>query len=121
DYFGTSRPVGSGVPPGFEIPIRLLVAPPPVGTVNVKTLTSRVDLVAPEGTNPTGTLSFRNNGSSTFTGVLVSDVEFIVPQAGLVAIPSGATVDLTVMSDRSKRPDAALLNGTQVGRVSLVS
>ena len=121
EYSGASIPSGNGIEPGLEVAVRLVVAPAPQGVVSVTALSSRVDLVAPEGTNPSGQVSFRNNGASTFKGVLVSDVEFLVPQAGLVSIPAGGDVSLSVTADRTRRPDAALLNGTQVGRVSLIS
>ncbi|MGK2857163.1 MAG: leucine-rich repeat domain-containing protein [Thermoanaerobaculia bacterium] len=121
EYSGASIPNGNGIEPGLQISVRLVVAPAPQGVVSVAALSSRVDLVAPEGTNPSGQLSFQNNGTSTFKGVLVSDVEFLVPQPGLVTIAPGGSVSLSVTADRAKRSDAALLNGTQVGRASLFS
>ncbi|MBI2212828.1 MAG: hypothetical protein HYU52_04205 [Acidobacteria bacterium] len=121
EYSGASIPSGDGVDAGTQIAVRLIVAPAPLGIVSIAALSSRVDLVAPEGTNPVGQVAFRNNGTSSFKGVLVSDVEFLQPQAGLVTIEPGAELSLSVTSNRAKRPDAALLNGTQVGRVSLVS
>jgi Leucine-rich repeat (LRR) protein len=121
EHSGRSMISGDGVEAGTTVEIKLLVAQRAAGGERVTALSNRLDLVAPEGTNPSGSVAFRNDGTSEFIGVLVSDVEFLVPQAGIVTIAPSATVNLTVTADRSKRPDAELLNGTQIGRVSLIS
>lgn len=110
---------GSGVPANLQIPVRLLSTPPPTGTVSADANTSRVDVAAPPETNPTGTISFTNHGNVTLTGVLTSDVPWIIPQSGVVTIPAGATVTLTFKSDRSKRPDASSLIGSAEGTLRL--
>lgn len=119
-YDGTSNPTGTGVPSGLAIPVRLVCAVPPSNAFLINALQNRVDLIAPIGVDPTGSLVFRNDGTGTFAGVASSDVQFLVPQGGLITIPPGATVTVSVTSLRAMRPDSAALSGTQAGNVSLV-
>jgi hypothetical protein len=112
---GASVPSGNGVTSGLQIPINLLSAAQPSGTVIPRPTTNRVDV-----TSSTGTVSFTNSGNATLTGILVSDVPWITPQSGIVTIPPGATVSLTFTIDRSKRTDADALVGSAAGNISLV-
>jgi Leucine-rich repeat (LRR) protein len=104
-----------------DITVTLFVAESSRVDAQVSAAANRLDLVAPEGVDPSGTITYVNSGTETFTGVLVSDVEFLEPQEGVVTIEPGASVDVSVSALRSKRPDASLLSGTQVGKVSLVT
>jgi Leucine-rich repeat (LRR) protein len=121
NYFGESLPAGPGVAPGESIFVDLLSTPLVSQSFEIDAGQNRLDLIAPEGQNPTGTLTFTNVGTGAFSGVASSDVEFLEPQAGLITIAPGASVTVSVTADRSKRPDANLLSGTQVGQVSLVA
>lgn len=118
-FDGAVHVSGAGVPPNLQIPIRLLSTPAPTGSVTADSQTSRVDVAAPATVNPTGSVSFTNHGSVTLTGVLTSDVPWIIPQAGVVTIAPGATVTLTFAIDRSKRPDANALIGSADGNLRL--
>ena len=118
-YTGASLPSGNGVPAGLQVPVLLLSAAPPSGPVTADPTTTRVDVAAAATTNPTGSVSFTNNGTATLTGILSSDVPWIVPQSGVVTIAPGQTVTLTFSIDRSKRPDAASLIGSAEGNLTL--
>ena len=119
-FEGAAIPSGSGVAAGLQIPIKLLSAAPPTGVVVARPAVNRVDVAAAAGTNPTGSVSFTNSGSATLTGILVSDVPWLIPQAGVITIPGGATVSLTFTIDRSQRPDSNALIGSTAGNLSLV-
>lgn len=118
-YEAASVPTGNGVPPGLTVPVRLLAAAPPAGTVTADASTNRVDVASNANTNPTGSVSFTNNGSATLLGILSSDVPWIIPQSGIVTIAPGQTVNLTFTIDRVKRPDAATLIGSAEGNLTL--
>ena len=114
-YEGSSNP--SGV--GSTVPVKLLSAAPPTGSVSADPGSTRVDVAASSGTNPTGSVSFTNHGSSTLTGILTSDVPWIIPQSGVVTIAPGQTVTLSFTIDRTKRPDSSALIGSAEGSLSL--
>ncbi len=118
-YAGSSSPSGSGVPAGLTIAVQMISSDEVSGDYLVTSSQARIDLVAPEGQNPAGTIQFRNDGAKAFTGVASSDVQFVVPQSGLITIPPGATIDVQVSADRENRPDSELLNGSQQGRLTL--
>lgn len=110
----------SVAPGGFNVPVHLLVASPPTAPVNPQPSAIRSDVSAPAGQNPSGSVSFTNNGAGTLTGIAVADVPWIVPQTGAITIAPGATQNVTFNIDRSKRPDAASPNGGVAGKISLV-
>jgi hypothetical protein len=112
---GVSTPSGNGVAAGLQIPIRLLSAAPPNGTVTAQPAKNRVDV-----TSSSGTIDFTNNGNATLTGIVTSDVPWLIPQSGVVTILPGQTVTITFTIDRSQRPDSAALIGSAAGNLSLV-
>ncbi|MEO6259400.1 MAG: hypothetical protein ABIP63_03585 [Thermoanaerobaculia bacterium] len=118
-YEGSSNPSGSGVPPGLQIPVKLVSAPAPTGRVTADPGTNRVDVAASPGSSPTGSITFKNNGTARLIGVLNSDVAWILPQPGTVTIDPGQTVTLTFSIDRSKRPDGAAPVGSTEGNLTL--
>ncbi len=118
-FEGSSNPSGIGVPPGLQVPVKLLSAAPPSGSVTAEPNTIRVDVAAAAATNPAGSVSFTNHGNATLTGILSSDVSWIIPQSGIVTIAPGQTVTLTFTIDRSKRPDSAGLIGSAEGNLTL--
>jgi hypothetical protein len=65
-------------------------------------------------------VSFKNNGTSTMSGILVSDVPWIIPQSGVLVIAPNETKSATFTIDRSKRPDAAAPIGSVTGSITLV-
>lgn len=119
-FEGASIPSGSGVAAGLQIPIKLLSTALPTGTVIARPTTNRIDVAAVAGSSPSGSVSFTNSGTATLTGILVSDVPWLIPQSGIVTIPPGATVSFMFTIDRSRRPDADSLLGSAIGNISLV-
>ena len=101
----------------LRVPIRLLSAAPPAAPVIAKTVDNRVDVSG--GVNPTGSARFSNTGAGVLTGTVVSDVPWIIPQVTTVTIPPGGTVSVPFIIDRSQRPDADFLVGSQAGSLSL--
>lgn len=105
---------------GPTIGVHLLVAAPPTAPVLPQATTPRSDVAAPASQNPSGSVSFKNNGTGTLLGIAVADVPWIVPQSGIITIAPGQTTTVTFSIDRSKRPDSAALAGGLAGKISLV-
>jgi hypothetical protein len=103
-FEGVSNVSGAGVAAGLQIPIKLLSTAPPAGAVAARPMANRVDVAAPAGQSPTGTVIFANSGDAAVTGVLVSDQPWLIPQSGMVSIPPAATSSFSFTIDRSKRP-----------------
>ena len=103
----------------ITVPLRLLVADAPAGIVRPQPAMARVDVAAPLGQNPAGSVPFTNTGSAAMTGIAVSDVPWIVPESGVITIPPGETRPVTFSIDRSRRPDSTLLFGGATGSLSI--
>lgn len=112
-YEGTSTASAAGV--AVQVPVKLLAAAPPSGLVTADPETNRVDVAAAPGTNPTGSITFTNHGTSTLTGVLTSDVPWIIPQNGVITILPGQTITLTFTINRALRPDAGAIGSAEGG------
>ncbi|HEY3054340.1 MAG TPA: hypothetical protein VGK31_00255 [Thermoanaerobaculia bacterium] len=96
------------------VPVRLLVAAPPTGTVNPQPTVARVEV-----TTPAGSVSFKNSGAAQMQGIAVADVPWIIPQSGTITINPGETKSVSFSIDRTKRPDSAALIGSATGALSL--
>ena len=116
-FEGTASIGGAGVPQGAQVRIKLLSTTPPSQPVSARPAANRVDVAGDTDSSPTGTVSFANSGGGTLTGILVSDVPWIVPQSGIVNIPPQSSSTFNFSIDRSKRPDAL---GSIAGNISLV-
>jgi hypothetical protein len=117
---GASTLSGAGVPGGLAVPVKLLTSAPPSTPVTAQPAANRVDVAEAAGTSPSGTVSFTNSGNDTLTGVLLSDVPWIVPQSGVVSIPPHTTATFRFDIDRSKRPDSDAFAGSLSGTISLL-
>jgi hypothetical protein len=117
---GASIPFGTGVAQGLQIPIKLLTAALPTQPVNALPANNRIDVADFAGASPTGSVSFTNSGNGTLTGVLVSDVPWLIPPSDAVSIPPHTTSAFTFRVDRTKRPDSDGLAGSLAGNISLV-
>lgn len=113
--------VSSGLGAATRVRVTMVSAERPSGAARVVADRIRLDLVSPAAVDPTGEVVYTNLGDARFDGVVATDVEFLAPEPTVVSIAPGASVKVVVTSNRQKRPDAALLNGSQEGRVTLVS
>jgi len=120
-YDGTLVATGNGTPTGgLKIPVRLLSVGDSNGSVIAQAETSRIDLASPAGTNPSGSVTFRNLGTGTLSGIAISNVPWIIPATGLVTIAPGQSTAVAFRIDRTQRPDATDLTGTETGTLSLI-
>lgn len=117
---GESIVSGNGVPPGLTIPIQMLVTEPPAGTVTAQPNSNRIDVAAPVSEGTSGTVEFRNVGTATLQGIVVSNVAWIIPPKDLIVIPPGESKVVTFQVDQTKRPDASSPAGAVIGTLSLV-
>jgi hypothetical protein len=119
-YDGSFTVSGNGVAGGgITIPVHVLVATAPSGTVRPEAATARVDVSAPAGQNSSGSVAFTNTGSAAMIGIAVSDVPWILPQSGTITINPGETKDVTFSIDRSRRADSNSPFGGATGSLSL--
>ena len=119
-YVGTISPSGAGVPEGLTIPVQLFIAIAPTGTVAPKVAVARTEISAPPGENPSGSVTFTNEGTGTLQGIAISDAAWLIPQTDLVVIGPGETKAVTFTTNRSLRSDAASASGAAVATLSLV-
>ncbi|MGK2860057.1 MAG: leucine-rich repeat domain-containing protein [Thermoanaerobaculia bacterium] len=110
-YEGEALVAEDGVFQGLSVPITLVSTDAVAGTVIAEPLSARVDVSAERETNPVGSVTFANRGTATLTGIAKSDVDWLLPQEGLVTIPAGESRAVGFTLDRSKRPDAFTENG----------
>jgi hypothetical protein len=128
---GTPQPEGSVKVP-FEISyttgpnlsrissqVLVFSAKQPTGPATADPQQLRVDVQGEPGTNPTGTVTFTNNGTAPLTGILSADVEWIIPQSGQVTIPAKQSGTFTFTCDRAKRPDSSSPAGSLAGHLKL--
>jgi len=118
-YSGTSVPTGTGVVAGSTVPVKLLVSEPAGEDVAAIPTKNRVDVIAPGTSSPSGTVVFRNTGSTSLSGVLTSSVRWIVPEPGIITIAPHSERVVTFTIDRSLRPDGDAPNGSVVGDLLL--
>ena len=115
NYSGSVTASGTGVSTPVVTPIKLLVTAPPDGPVKAQPETNRVDV----SQSQSGSVNFTNSGPCpcTLTGVVSSDVPWLIPQSGTITIPFGVSVPVTFTIDRSKRPQSDI--GSTAGSLTL--
>lgn len=120
-YWGTAFPVGTGVSEDLFITIQLLSIDTPSGQAIAEAETSRVELSGSINEDAIGTVTFRNVGTATLTGILVSDVDWIETPTDLISIGVDEVANVNFTVRRSKRPDAGLGgSGTLFGSIRLI-
>jgi hypothetical protein len=120
-YSGEIDVDGEGVPPFLRVFVNLAsIDEPGVGYL-LKAGANRIDVSAPAGNDPSGSVTFRNDGSGTFSGFLVADVDWLESASGLVTIAPGESVNVPFSVDRSKRPDADQLAGAAAGGLRMLT
>jgi len=118
-FDGRSTISGNGTTANQGVPVKLLSANPPTGTVKPVPASNRVDVSSAQGQDPSGFVTFTNTGTSTLQGVAASDVPFIQVQTGLITIPPGASVNVSFTINRSLRPDGSFPIGSATGSIRL--
>ncbi len=118
-YWGSVWFEGDGVPQDLYVSVYLLSVARPSGTVSAEAVIARVEITGDPGTDSIGLARFRNTGTATLSGVVVSDVAWLVPAAEPLSIGPGETgaVSFTVM--RSRRPPGAG-DGALTGILTLI-
>ncbi|MGK2855901.1 MAG: hypothetical protein ACSLFQ_01710 [Thermoanaerobaculia bacterium] len=117
-FSGTSIVTAAGAVQA-RVPVTLLSAVPPTAAITLVPASNRIDLAAVQGQNPSGSVAFRNNGTSTIQAIAVSDAPWLIPQSGLITIGPGQTTNVTFRVDRALRLEGASSLGSVVGTLSL--
>lgn len=115
-YWGNVIVRGDGAE--FSIDIVLLAVARPAGTVVAMPLVTRVEVVGERGLESVGTVQFRNIGTATLTGIVLSDQPWIVPNPQPISIEPGSVGTVNFRVIRSRRPTDA--EGALVANLSLV-
>ncbi|HUP47939.1 MAG TPA: hypothetical protein VNA04_04030 [Thermoanaerobaculia bacterium] len=118
-YQGSINVSGTGVPPDAVIPIRMLSADPPSGTVEPRATVARAEISTEIGQGGSGSVSFTNTGNATLQAIVVVDVPWITPESGIITIGPGQTVSVSFTVDPSKRPPDLPI-GAATGKLSLI-
>lgn len=113
-YFGTAIPTGEGVVDDLFLDVQMLSVGQVAGTAVAEPTSSRIALNGQPGSTSIGTVTFRNRGDATLSGVLVSDVPWIETPPSVLTIGPGDLLAVNFTVDRSKRPDlgTTTLTGT---------
>lgn len=116
-YSGTVSVSTAGLPEDISIPVRMVSAVAPSGTVTPQATTARVDLSSSGTATVSGTVTFRNDGSATLQGIVVSDQPWVIPESGLITIAPGQSRAVSFTIDPIKR---AVDEGSEQAELSLV-
>lgn len=116
-FSGFSAVSGNGVPANYRVPVQLLVEASAPSTTTVQAVTTRVDVAAPDGSNPSGSVVFRNDSDAT--GIVAADVPWIIPDVTRVTLKKGEETTVPFHVDRSKQPDAENPAGSIAGKITL--
>jgi hypothetical protein len=100
-----------------SIPVGLLSAEPPEGSVRVDAQTRRVDVRGEEGSQPRGQVRFTNVGNARLVGFPVSSHPWLIPDPGVVQLDPGQSAVVGFTCLRDLRTDVTAL--TVVGTLSL--
>jgi Leucine-rich repeat (LRR) protein len=117
-YYGSAQAVGPGASNDAVASLTLLSIGKPSGTVVAQALDTRIEVAGAPGSDSVGAARFRNAGTATLSGIVVSDQPWVVPSNAPITIEPGqtGTVNFTVV--RSKRPSES--EGALTANLSLV-
>ncbi|MGZ4780037.1 MAG: hypothetical protein ACXV5L_12625, partial [Thermoanaerobaculia bacterium] len=116
-YFGNVIPQGDGTSDEDVVDITLLSVVRPTSGAIAESLTTRVEIVEVPGVPSAGSVTFRNRGSVTLTGILDSDVPWIIPPREPIQIAPDEERAVTFTVDRTRRPES---EGTSTGTLTFV-
>ena len=117
-YYGFVVAQGDGATEDSIVVVSLLSAARAGGNAIAEALTSRVEVAGVAGSDSIGSVTFRNRGTSSLTGILVADVPWIVPNSDRVTIDPGSSALIRFRVARARRPPGA--EGTLTGTLSLI-
>ncbi|MGZ5493047.1 MAG: leucine-rich repeat domain-containing protein, partial [Thermoanaerobaculia bacterium] len=117
-YYGFVVAQGDGATDDSIVVVSLLSAARAGGNAIAEALTSRVEVAGVSGSDSIGSVTFRNRGTSSLTGILVADVPWIVPSSDRVTIDPGSSALIRFRVVRARRPPGA--DGTLTGTLSLI-
>jgi hypothetical protein len=115
-HLGELVATGTGGASELRIPVALLVETRPSGNPDPQPDANRVDVAAPAGQSPTGTVRFDNRGNGTVKGILLAD-PWIILQEKFLIIPAGGSATVSFRIERSLRSSD---QGSEVGTIILV-
>ncbi|HEY0592650.1 MAG TPA: hypothetical protein VGF40_12845, partial [Thermoanaerobaculia bacterium] len=116
-YWGWVWLEGEGVPEDLGMSIYLLSVTRPSGSVVAEAVTARIEVTGEPGTESVGSARFRNTGTASLSGVVVSDVPWLVPAAEQLTIGPAETGAVSFTVRRALRPAA---EGALTGTLTLV-
>jgi hypothetical protein len=118
-YEGYSIPSGAGVPPGLKVAVQILFRPLGliIGDNDIIPERPRVEVAAPAGSDPSGSLPLRNSGGAN-RAFVASDSPWLVAQS-IIDAPENGTATLPFRIVRASRPDAPSPSGSVIGSISL--
>ncbi|MGZ8852716.1 MAG: leucine-rich repeat domain-containing protein, partial [Thermoanaerobaculia bacterium] len=117
-YYGFVVAQGDGATDDSIVVVSLLSAARAGGNAIAEALTSRVEVAGVSGSDSIGSVTFRNRGTSSLTGILVADVPWIVPSSDRVTIDPGSSALIRFRVVRARRPPGT--DGTLTGTLSLI-
>ncbi|MEO8215502.1 MAG: PKD domain-containing protein [Acidobacteriota bacterium] len=107
-YQGNSRISGAGVPGGLSVAVSMASTGIPIGPTAASASGGQTEVNGPPGTNPTGSVTFRNDGTVLLEGVVSTDVPWLILATTFVSIPVGQSVQVNFTIDLAAK--AALGN-----------
>ena len=115
-YWGNVVINGEGAT-DLYVDVVLLSVAKPNGTVIAEALEPLVEIVGTPGTDSVGVIEFRNDGTATLRGIVVSDEPWLVPNPEPITIEPGFVGRVNFRIVRSRRPD---VEGALAANLSLV-
>ncbi len=117
-YYGHVVVRGEGVDDEEIAYVVLLSTTRPAGTVVAAPVNTRIELAGVPGSDEVGTAQFRNTGTATLTGIVLSDQPWVVVPTEPITIDPGAIGTVNFRIVRSKRPEGQ--EGALVANLTLV-
>jgi Leucine-rich repeat (LRR) protein len=116
-YYGGAYVIGEGASDGIYIPVVLLSAARPAGSVIAEAVEARIEITGVPGGEQVGTARFRNSGTATLSGIVIADQPWVVPSPDPITIEPGQTATVNFRIVRSRRPQT---EGALTATLSLV-
>lgn len=116
-YYGYVLITGEGTNGGIGVGIALLSVARPAGTVLAQAVSTRIETAGVPGSDSVGSAKFRNIGTATLSGIVISDAPWVQPATDPITIDPQQTATVNFRIVRSKRPPGV---GALAANLSLV-